>query len=80
MKDRLRKLYFMLGDLFRIILGRERVTVRSRYYGKVFSNIFNCESHVETIRTALGIWSGQLPDLRTEETKRLAREMMEGVV
>lgn len=37
---------------------------------------FSCESHCDVISTALGILSGELDDLRTDETHRLADEMM----
>lgn len=39
-------------------------------------NFFACENHSDAISTALGVLSGELDDLRTEETRRLADEMM----
>lgn len=38
--------------------------------------LFSCESHRYAIATALGVLSGELPDLRTEETQCLADAMM----
>ena len=37
---------------------------------------FSCESHRDVVATALGVLSGELDDLRTDETRRLADEMM----
>ena len=67
-RDRIRKLYFAVGDVMRAILGHEMVSAKSVHYGKVSFNIFNCESHVEMIRTALGVAAGIIPDCRTEGT------------
>jgi len=38
--------------------------------------LFACDSHNDAISTALGILSGAINDLRTEETARLVSEMM----
>jgi len=35
-----------------------------------------CESHRQMLTTALGVLAGEIKDLRTEETQRLADEMM----
>lgn len=35
-----------------------------------------CESHRQMLRTSLGVLSGEIKDLRTEETRQLAEEMM----
>lgn len=35
-----------------------------------------CESHRQMLMTALGVLAGEIKDLRTEETRRLADEMM----
>lgn len=37
---------------------------------------FACESHQEAISTALGVLSGEIDDLRTEETRLMVDEMM----
>ncbi len=39
-------------------------------------HLFACESHQDAITTALGVLGGELKDLRTVETCRLADEMM----
>ena len=72
MRDRLRKLMFVALDLGAVFLGCERVSSRSRHYGKVLYNYLNCESHVEMMRTALGVHLGVLPDRRNERTKEMA--------
>ena len=38
--------------------------------------MFVCESHRQMLATALGILAGEIEDLRTEETRQLADEMM----
>jgi hypothetical protein len=38
--------------------------------------MFACASHQDSLRTALGLLSGELEDMRTDETRRLADEMM----
>lgn len=72
MRDRLRKLMFAALDLGVVALGRECVSSCSRYYGKVLYNYLNCESHVEMMRSALGVHLGVLPDRRNERTKEMA--------
>jgi hypothetical protein len=39
-------------------------------------HVFSCETHRDVISTALGVLSGELDDLRTDETRCLADEMM----
>ena len=39
-------------------------------------HLFACESHRDSIATALGVLSGELEDMRTDETRTLADEMM----
>ena len=39
-------------------------------------HMFACESHRQMLATALGVLAGEINDLRTEETRRLADEMM----
>lgn len=74
-RDRLRTLYLSIGDLCRVITGRAIATDRSRFRGKVVFNAFNCESHVSSIQTAMGILLGVVPDKRTAETAKMADEM-----
>jgi hypothetical protein len=38
--------------------------------------MFSCDSHRDSIATALGILSGEIEDLRTKQTSKLADEMM----
>lgn len=75
-RDRLRKLFFASGDIFRAFIGYEIKTKKSIHYAKVVYNYFNCDSHVELIRTALGVRTGVMPDVRTQETARIADEIM----
>lgn len=74
-RDRCRLAYFAFGELWRTLIGRERPTAKSMFYGRVFYNVFNCQSHVDMIRTAMGIYTGASPDLRTETTARMADYM-----
>ncbi len=39
-------------------------------------HLFACKSHRNALKTALGVLSSELPDMRTETTQRLADEMM----
>jgi len=39
-------------------------------------NLFACKSHRDSLRTALGLLSGEIKDLRTDETRHLVSEMM----
>lgn len=39
-------------------------------------HLFACESHRSSIETALGVMSGEIDDLRTEETRDLVNRMM----
>ena len=78
MRDRLRKLYFLLGDLGCVMSGRENVNRKTIHYGKVAYSRFNCESHAECIATALGVLTGAEPDLRTADTAKLVESLMNG--
>lgn len=75
-RDCVRKLFFAFGDVVRAVAGRELKTRRSGHYAKVLYNYLNCASHVELIRTALGVETGVLPDMRTRETSKLAEEII----
>lgn len=74
LRDRIRKLYFGVQDFVKILLGRECPNGKSMKYAMGIFNYFNCESHVDTIRTALGVLTGSAQDLRTSETARIAKE------
>ena len=70
----------VLLDGFRRIVKR---TVGARLDGRptiqdylLRYHVFACESHRDTVATALGVLSGELKDLRTDQTRRLADEMM----
>lgn len=76
-RDRLRKLYFAAGDVFRALIGRERPNGRSRFYARVLYNYFNCESHVDMIRTALGVLTGSCPDVRVDRARMLVDELLQ---
>ena len=71
-RNRVRKLVFVFGDVVRSVVGRELKTRRSGHYAKVLYNYLNCASHVELIRTALGVETGVLPDMRTKEISKTA--------
>lgn len=71
-KDRVRLVYFAIWELFRALIGCERKTERSVFYGKVIFNAFNCESHIDSIQTALGVFTGVVGDCRSGMTAQLA--------
>jgi len=48
----------------------------SQYDYLLWYHMIACESHRQMLSTALGILSGEIKDLRTKETQRLADEMM----
>ena len=73
-RDRLRKILFAAGDIIRALLGRELPTTRSKFYGRVVYNFFNCESHVDMISTALGVLTGSVKDERGKLTGELEEE------
>jgi poly-gamma-glutamate synthesis protein (capsule biosynthesis protein) len=39
-------------------------------------NMVNCESHRQMLRTALGVLGGEIKDMRSDETRRIADEML----
>ncbi len=75
MRDRFRLAYFALWELWRALIGRERPTTKSIFYGKVFYNAFNCQSHRDMVKTAMGVHTGVLPDLRNELTAEMAERL-----
>ena len=77
-RDRVRKVYFAIGDLVRAVWGYEKITAKSLHYGKVYYNMFNCESHVEMIQTALGVSTGILDDYRTQTVLEMTERLMKG--
>jgi hypothetical protein len=48
----------------------------SQYDYLLWYNMIACESHRQMLATALGVLAGEIQDLRNEETRRLADEMM----
>ena len=75
MRDRVRKVYFALRDLGYVLFGCEWMTPKSMFYAKCLYNYFNCLSHCQAISTALGVLTGVVPDLRTDETNHLLEEV-----
>ena len=75
LRDRLRKTYFAFRDLGYALCGREWVTEKNMFYAKCLYNYFNCSSHQQVISTALGILTGIIPDLRTNESRYLLEEV-----
>lgn len=78
LRDRLRKLYFVLGDIKRILTGRELPTCKSKFYAKVLYNFINCESHSNAISTAIGVMCGVEKDLRSERSCRYVDKFLIG--
>ena len=50
-----------------------------RYYNLRQYHLFACDGHRDAIATALGLLSGELDDLRTDETETLVNEMARGL-
>jgi hypothetical protein len=55
-----------------------QLTPPSRYTQMLWYHLFACESHSSAISTALGVLSGSIGDLRSEQTAQLVSEMMNG--
>lgn len=75
LKDKLRS--FMRG-VKESLLGRCRGQGASASQNNLllWYHLFACESHRDSIATALGVLSGELEDVSTDETQALADEMM----
>jgi hypothetical protein len=63
-----------IKQLFRDIVLRRKSISRGREV--LWYHAFSCESHREVISTALGVMCGELDDLRNDETRQLADELM----
>ena len=74
-RDVLRKLMLVIMDFWSIVSLGRKPTNWSRYYAKVLYNYFNCQSHVDSISTALAVLTGSEVDLRSAETRRLAEKL-----
>lgn len=68
LKDRARKIFAACGDVVRAIIGKEIPTAYSMQHGRIVFNLFNCESHVDMISTALGVLTGSIEDVRERIT------------
>ena len=75
LRERVRNSYFLLMGFWAVLCGRESPSKKSLFYAKVVYNAFNCSSHVSSISTALGVFTGAVVDLRCEVTARLAEEL-----
>ncbi len=58
------------------LTGTEKKVYSSKVNYLLWYVMFACQSHRDSLATSLGILSGELDDLRTDETRRLADEMM----
>jgi poly-gamma-glutamate synthesis protein (capsule biosynthesis protein) len=58
------------------LLNKSSVSQTDRYNLMLRYNMIACESHRQMLATALGVLAGEIEDLRTNETRRLADEMM----
>ena len=68
LRNRARYVLDALMDVWAALVGRKRVTARTRMRAANFYNCFLCESHVEAITTACGLGLGDLHDCRTPKT------------
>ena len=71
-KDVLRKLIYLGGDVLRIMARSECPSKLSIRNGKVLYNYYNCQSHSDVIATAIGVLTGAENDFRSVETRGMA--------
>jgi hypothetical protein len=65
-----------LSALKGALLNRSDESRPNQYDYLLRYNMIACESHRQMLATALGILGGEIADLRSDETRRLADEMM----
>ena len=70
---RLKECYRLLRDIVR---RRLRPNAASKWDLMLWYHVFACLSHRQSVETSLGVLSGELPDLRTDESRLLVDEMM----
>ena len=75
LKHRVKLLYFALIDMMQALIGENVNSARTLYYSKVAYNLLACQSHVDMISLYLGLTSGIVKDLRTDEIKRIADQL-----
>ena len=65
-----------LKKIFSGVIGFEKQGSPSQWDYLLWHHMFSCESHRDSLATALGILGGELEDMRTEQTRYLADKMM----
>lgn len=65
-----------LSKIRNILLNRPFVLQSGQYDLMLRYNMIVCESHRQMLETALGILAGEIKDVRSEETRKLADEML----
>ncbi|MCX7049964.1 MAG: CapA family protein [Candidatus Sumerlaeota bacterium] len=76
LKSRLKSLMAAGKDVSRAIIGRDFRTRRSDHLALTCFNYFSSLSHIETVRTAMGVLAGVVPDLRTDASRKIADALM----
>lgn len=72
----LKKIIYQLGSKIKgYLLGQDIAQKKLKANRLLWYHLFACESHRQMLTTALGVLAGEIEDLRTEETQRLADEM-----
>jgi hypothetical protein len=59
-----------------VLVGSAIIQPPSRQDLQMWYHLIACESHRQMLATALGVLSGEVDDLRSDETRQLADEMM----
>ncbi len=71
-------LRFIKGKCINMVRSLAKVPIKqfSQANYLLWHLMFACESHRDTLATALGVLGGEIQDLRTEETRQMADELM----
>ncbi len=65
-----------LSKIKNVLFNKSTLSNCNQYNLMLRYNMIACESHRQMLATALGVLAGEIKDLRTDETRRLADEMM----
>lgn len=74
-RQRLKLGYFAICDIFAAIKGRVYNSRRSKLYAMVGYNMLSCESHIDMMRTYLGLITNTEIDCRDEKITQAAEEL-----
>ena len=74
-RQRVKLICFAALDLLQAIKGSALKSRYPRFYSKVAYNLMSCPSHVDMMRTYLGLTSGSEKDSRTDEIRSAAKRL-----